>query len=140
MASTPGDRERWSTCYIKRLTVGKIIALPEDRPVRPVVITATCTEIATDDRGYTKATTAVTAAYLDTGERTSVLTRCDLALWVTVGGHWRYVDDLRDPDTGDARCLGCGRSDHWGRMDDGGPCTSPATSDVIVDAVRGGAA
>lgn len=85
------DRERWTTCGIGHLKVGTVFALPGERPIRPVVLTAV-DRTAIPDRisPHMDAESAGLmigeVRYLDTGEavdfklsaNTSALTRCDL--------------------------------------------------------------
>lgn len=86
------DREQWTTCHIGHLKTGTVFALPDERPIRPVVLTAPPDRVDVPDRisPHMNAESAGVligeAHYLDTGEATdfklradkSVLTRCDL--------------------------------------------------------------
>ncbi|MGW2861976.1 hypothetical protein [Streptomyces sp. NPDC001205] len=86
------DREQWTACHIGHLKVGEVFALPDDRPIRPVMLAATPHRVDVPDQlsPHTDPESAGVligqACYLDTGEPTdfklragtSVLTRCDL--------------------------------------------------------------
>jgi len=85
------DREQWTRCAIGHLKTGTVFALPDERPLRPVVLAAAerrdvpdkiSPHIDAENAGLLVGE----ARYLDTGEPTdfklradtSVLTRCDL--------------------------------------------------------------
>ncbi|MFJ2202423.1 hypothetical protein [Streptomyces violaceusniger] len=86
------DREQWTTCHLGSLRVGTVFALPDERPLRPVVLVGDPRREDVPDRiSPHMNTTSVglligEVGYLDTGEAadfklradTSVLTCCDL--------------------------------------------------------------
>lgn len=86
------DREQWTTCHIGHLKVGTVFALPDERPIRPVVLAEVPDRVDVPEyiSPHMNATSAGVligeARYVDTGEPadfkfradTSVLTRCDL--------------------------------------------------------------
>ncbi|MCQ8830375.1 hypothetical protein [Streptomyces malaysiensis] len=86
------DREQWTTCHLGSLRVGAVFALPDERPLRPVVLAEAPRREDVPDHispHMNKESAGLLigeARYLDTGEPTdfklradtSVLTRCDL--------------------------------------------------------------
>jgi hypothetical protein len=86
------DREQWTSCNIGHLKTGTVFVLPDEHPIRPVVLAEDPSREDVPDRisPHVDAENAGLligqARYLDTGEatdfklraNTSVLTRCDL--------------------------------------------------------------
>lgn len=86
------DREQWTTCHIGHLKVGTVFALPDERPIRPVVLAEAPHRIDVPEHisphmnPESAGVLIGEARYADTGEAadfklhagTSVLTRCDL--------------------------------------------------------------
>jgi hypothetical protein len=86
------DREQWTTCHIGHLKIGTVFALPDERPIRAVVLAGAPRRVDVPDcisphmDPESAGVLIGEARYVDTGEPvdfklragTSVLTRCDL--------------------------------------------------------------